>query len=289
MCSSRRKSWKTMPMRRRSCARFDGRDARDVLAQHVDRPPRRLDGHEQQPQQRGLARARRPGEEVEGPGPQMERHVVQHFAAATVSQPYSVQSDHARTLVPSGSRGHYPQSRQGGRGINGQDCGGVMGPLHTGSTQLDPRPRAGKRANTVLGFRQLQSNRRSWHACARAGAKEGLMARILLADDDAATRDLVTRALATDGHTVDTTQDGSEALEKLQEAPTGYDLLITRRADAGARRHRARRAGAGRAPDAARAAHVGLRRRAGPRRSSQVQESRACSPSRSRWSRSRPR
>jgi CheY-like chemotaxis protein len=53
------------------------------------------------------------------------------------------------------------------------------------------------------------------------------MARILLADDDAATRDLVTRALATDGHRVTTTQDGSEALEKLQEAPTGYDLLIS--------------------------------------------------------------
>jgi CheY-like chemotaxis protein len=53
------------------------------------------------------------------------------------------------------------------------------------------------------------------------------MARILLADDDAATRDLVTRALATDGHTVEATQDGSEALEKLQTNPTAYDLLIS--------------------------------------------------------------
>ena len=53
------------------------------------------------------------------------------------------------------------------------------------------------------------------------------MARILLADDDAATRDLVRRALATDGHSVDSTQDGTEALEKLQGAPTAYDLLIT--------------------------------------------------------------
>jgi two-component system, cell cycle response regulator CpdR len=53
------------------------------------------------------------------------------------------------------------------------------------------------------------------------------MARILLADDDAATRDLVTRALATDGHNVEATQDGTEALEKLQAAPTAYDLLIT--------------------------------------------------------------
>jgi two-component system, cell cycle response regulator CpdR len=78
----------------------------------------------------------------------------------------------------------------------------------------------------VLGFvsnRQLSAR---FPAPQRA-AKEGLMARILLADDDAATRDLVTRALAGDGHTVDATQDGTEALEKLQGAPTAYDLLIT--------------------------------------------------------------
>ena len=53
------------------------------------------------------------------------------------------------------------------------------------------------------------------------------MARILLADDDAATRDMVERALATDGHAVTPTQDGAEALEKLREAPGGFDLLIT--------------------------------------------------------------
>jgi two-component system, cell cycle response regulator CpdR len=53
------------------------------------------------------------------------------------------------------------------------------------------------------------------------------MAHILLADDDAATRDLVQRALSTDGHSVTPTQDGAEALEKLQESPGGYDLLIT--------------------------------------------------------------
>lgn len=53
------------------------------------------------------------------------------------------------------------------------------------------------------------------------------MARILLADDDAATRDLVQRALATDGHQVVSTQDGAEALEKLQAAPGGFDLLIS--------------------------------------------------------------
>jgi two-component system cell cycle response regulator CpdR len=53
------------------------------------------------------------------------------------------------------------------------------------------------------------------------------MARILLAEDDASTRDLVQRALALDGHEVIVTQDGVEALEKLQAAPGRIDLLIT--------------------------------------------------------------
>ncbi len=53
------------------------------------------------------------------------------------------------------------------------------------------------------------------------------MARILLADDDATSRDLVARALASDGHTVDATQDGGEALEHLQAPGARFDLLVT--------------------------------------------------------------
>jgi two-component system cell cycle response regulator CpdR len=53
------------------------------------------------------------------------------------------------------------------------------------------------------------------------------MARILLAEDDAATRDLVQRALGLEGHEMTVTQDGLEALEKLQAAPARVDLLIT--------------------------------------------------------------
>jgi two-component system, cell cycle response regulator CpdR len=52
------------------------------------------------------------------------------------------------------------------------------------------------------------------------------MARILLADDDAATRALGERALAVDGHVVTSTQDGAEALERLQAAGS-YDVLIS--------------------------------------------------------------
>jgi two-component system cell cycle response regulator CpdR len=51
------------------------------------------------------------------------------------------------------------------------------------------------------------------------------MARILLADDDASARDLVQRALVSDGHQVVATHDGAEALEKLQGGT--FDLLIS--------------------------------------------------------------
>ena len=52
------------------------------------------------------------------------------------------------------------------------------------------------------------------------------MARILLADDDLATRELVKRALEAEGHAVEVTQDGSEAMEKLG-APGAVDLLVS--------------------------------------------------------------
>ncbi len=54
------------------------------------------------------------------------------------------------------------------------------------------------------------------------------MARILLADDDASTRDLVKRALEGDGHTVEVTQDGGEALECVKRTgPQRFDLLVS--------------------------------------------------------------
>src|SRR5262245_3230147 len=54
------------------------------------------------------------------------------------------------------------------------------------------------------------------------------MARILLADDDAATRDLVKRALEADGHSVHATQDGNEALECVEGAGAQkFDVLVS--------------------------------------------------------------
>lgn len=53
------------------------------------------------------------------------------------------------------------------------------------------------------------------------------MAKVILADDDAPTRDLVKRALEADGHEVDLSQDGAEALEKLTAAPDAVDVLVS--------------------------------------------------------------
>jgi CheY-like chemotaxis protein len=53
------------------------------------------------------------------------------------------------------------------------------------------------------------------------------MARILLADDDASTRELVKRALEAEGHSVEVAQDGTEALEKLKSHAGAVDVLVS--------------------------------------------------------------
>ncbi len=53
------------------------------------------------------------------------------------------------------------------------------------------------------------------------------MARILLADDETAARDLIKRALVADGHHVVEAQDGQEALDLVSADPTRFDLVIS--------------------------------------------------------------
>lgn len=53
------------------------------------------------------------------------------------------------------------------------------------------------------------------------------METILLADDDAAVRDLVKRALAADGHTVHAAEDGSEGLKLLEAFGDHIGILVT--------------------------------------------------------------
>jgi CheY-like chemotaxis protein len=53
------------------------------------------------------------------------------------------------------------------------------------------------------------------------------MARILIAEDEDGLRTLVARALAQDGHTVVTANDGAEALDVLTREQGAFDLLLT--------------------------------------------------------------
>ena len=53
------------------------------------------------------------------------------------------------------------------------------------------------------------------------------MVRILLAEDEAATRDLVRRALEAEGHSVDVMESGGDALEFMGRAPAQFQLLVS--------------------------------------------------------------
>ena len=53
------------------------------------------------------------------------------------------------------------------------------------------------------------------------------MARILLVDDEEPIRAFLKRGLEIDGHVVTTAVDGGDGLERLGEAESGFDLLLT--------------------------------------------------------------
>ena len=53
------------------------------------------------------------------------------------------------------------------------------------------------------------------------------MARILIAEDEEASRALCARALMTDGHEVKTACDGTDALDVVEHENGRFDLLLT--------------------------------------------------------------
>jgi two-component system, cell cycle response regulator CpdR len=53
------------------------------------------------------------------------------------------------------------------------------------------------------------------------------MARILVAEDEEAIRNLVARALRQDGHQIVTANDGGEALDAIERERGAFDLLLT--------------------------------------------------------------
>jgi excisionase family DNA binding protein len=57
-------------------------------------------------------------------------------------------------------------------------------------------------------------------------AARGPHPRVLVVDDEASIRDLLSKTLALAEYEVDTAPDGGAALERLRAKPTGYDLMI---------------------------------------------------------------
>lgn len=53
------------------------------------------------------------------------------------------------------------------------------------------------------------------------------MARILVTEDDEAVRTFVKRALELDGHSVETAEDGAQAVDVLKHTHEAFDLLLS--------------------------------------------------------------
>ena len=53
------------------------------------------------------------------------------------------------------------------------------------------------------------------------------MARILVVEDDDSVRLFTQRALSADGHAVDVATDGDEGLERVSNAASPYDLILS--------------------------------------------------------------
>ena len=73
-------------MRRRNGGSVVARRFAQFLAEQLDAAARRPLGEIEQLEQRGLARARRAGEEIEAAAAQAEVEIAQHFGARAVAQ-----------------------------------------------------------------------------------------------------------------------------------------------------------------------------------------------------------
>src|SRR4051812_9384594 len=63
-------------------------------------------------------------------------------------------------------------------------------------------------------------------AAAQAVASRNNKHRVLVVDDEASIRELLSKTLALAEYEVETVSDGPAALDRMRESTTGYDLLI---------------------------------------------------------------
>src|SRR5262249_37048063 len=76
------------------------RQRRDVVAEYRDEDARRSQREKQQPQQRGFAGARRPGQELERVGLDLEIEVAQNLAPEPVAQSDVFEADQSSLQTP---------------------------------------------------------------------------------------------------------------------------------------------------------------------------------------------
>src|SRR5262249_60803011 len=94
------------------------------------------------------------------------------------------------------------------------------------------RPDAPSFANSLTGARHRQAGASFPRRERTAGPgpyrqRKGTLARILIAEDEDAIRNLTARALRQDGHDVITAIDGAQALDVLAREKRAFELLLT--------------------------------------------------------------
>src|SRR5690606_31400955 len=102
---------------------------------------RRLERHEEQTQERGLARARGAAQELEGPLGQMERDVTEDLRTHAVSQTYVLEANHRQDLRFAASLRRQMRNRPSGAMVNHRLIAARHNPVstHLGLARKDGR------------------------------------------------------------------------------------------------------------------------------------------------------
>jgi CheY-like chemotaxis protein/anti-sigma regulatory factor (Ser/Thr protein kinase) len=128
------------------------------------------------------------------------------------------------------SEAFYTTKGAHGSGLGLAMVAGIVG-RHKGRMEIDSAPGRGTTIRLRLPAMAAGEPTAS-HVSGKATADITPGLRILVAEDDAAGRDLLEEYLKISGHTVESAQDGSEAMEKLSAGT--FDLVITDRSMPGA-------------------------------------------------------
>src|SRR5499426_616883 len=191
----------------------------DIVAEQRDQSARGPQREKQQTQKRGLAGTRGPGEELERTLIDTERKIAQDLGTKLVAQAHVFEPDHLSLRTKSAAP-------------PGGAPGGALPRLGPYSSERPFRPppllRVGEGArHAPEGRFSLFSSSRGQEPRRPYRQRKGTLARILIAEDEDAIRNLIARALRQDGHDVITAIDGAQALDVLAREKGAFELLLT--------------------------------------------------------------